>query len=70
MQLLRYTRWGGAMVDAATAASYGYSPIEVARNKVETLDRSDQPNQERVAQLARVHQYFCQTGGLSSHGYR
>lgn len=61
-QLLRYTRWGGALVDASTAANYGFSPMEWARGT------TDSRNSERDAMLvdAIMSEYLAP----QPHGYR
>lgn len=61
-QLLRYTCWGGVMVDASTAANHGFSPLEWARGT------TDSRNSERDAMLfdARMSEYVLP----QPHGYR
>jgi hypothetical protein len=58
------------MVDASTAANYGFSPVEVARGKMEASDHTDEPDHERAARLKRVHDHCLATNGILSHGYR
>jgi hypothetical protein len=61
-QLLRYTRWGGALVDASTAANYGFSPTEWARGT------TDYRNSDREAILEDAR--MCDFMGPHPHGYR
>lgn len=70
LQLLRYTRWGGTMVDATLAARYGSSPFELATDRVDPTYITRSGNRLPATELSRLVRYHQYVSRYQKHGYR